>query len=305
MTSLSAALFPVIAAICLGGLLGRTTDLFKGPALSGLVSTVGIPALLLHSILAINMDLSLMADLIVITLLYVVLMTGATIVMLRFCPGVTRIRSYLPALVNPNTGNMGVPVCFALFGQESVALALVISSVIQVSHFTLGVGCLSGDYTVKALCRNGPVLALICGALLLAADVSVPVPVLNTLDMLGAITVPVMLMQLGSSVFNLKAEGARHILRPLLLSIWRPLAGLFIAWLALIIWPFSPPLSDLQAKVFLVQGAMPVAVLSYVLAVKYGAGQEDSPQQDIAIMILSSLIFSLVLVAVAHTLGVF
>ena len=49
MTSLSAALFPVIAAICLGGLLGRTTDLFKGPALSGLVSTVGIPALLLHS----------------------------------------------------------------------------------------------------------------------------------------------------------------------------------------------------------------------------------------------------------------
>jgi len=296
MISLASALFPVIAMIILGAVLGRTTGLFKGPGPAGLVSTVGIPTLLLHSVLSINMDLSLMADLIFITLLYVVLMAVITAVMLKLSG--QPVRGYLPALVNPNTGNMGVPVCFALFGQESVALALVVSSVIQVSHFTLGVGCLSGDFSLKALSRNGPVIALIIGVLLLSTDTSLPVPVMNTLQMLGAITVPVMLMQLGSSVANLNITHARHLLRPLLLSLWRPVAGLAVAWLALILWPFKPAFSELEAGVFLVQGAMPIAVLSYVLAVKY-----KGPEEDIAVMILFSLIASLIVVAVAHSAG--
>lgn len=287
---LSEALVPLLALIVLGAILGRKTDYFEGRALSGLVSAVGIPALLLHSVLSMDLSLFEMGNLVSATVAWLVLMALVTAAVLKLLG--LPVRSYLPALVHPNTGNMGVPVCFALFGPASLGFAMVISSVIQVSHFTLGIGCLSGRFSLKTMLRNGPVLALIAGAILVALNAELPSPVMKTLDMLGAITVPIMLMQLGSSVANLKLNGARDILRPLGFSLYRPLAGLAVAWLLLLAWP----LDGLQAQVFLVQSAMSVAVLSYVLAVRY-----DGPTREIALMIPFSLVVSLV-VAVAFSL---
>ena len=132
--------------------------------------------------------------------------------------------------------------------------------------------------------KNGPVLALIAGAFLLATNIRPPGPVMITLDMLGSITVPIMLMQLGSSIANLRLSGARDMLRPLVFSLYRPLGGLALAWVLLLIWP----LSAMEAQVFLIQCAMPVAVMSYVLSVRY-----QGPSQEIALTIPMSLLVSL------------
>jgi predicted permease len=279
---LTEALFPLLSLITLGAVLGRKTDFFDGKALAGLVTTVGIPALLLHSVLGMDMDIFKMGELVGITVVWLVVMSVVTALLLAMSG--LPVRSYLPALVHPNTGNMGIPVCFALFGSQSLGLAVVISSVIQVSHFTLGIGCLSGRLSVRAMLRNGPVLALIAGAFLLAANVRLPGPVMTTLDMLGSITVPVMLMQLGSSIANLKLSGVRDMLRPLVFSLYRPLGGLAMAWALLLVWP----LDTLEEQVFLIQCAMPVAVMSYVLAVRY-----QGPSQEIALTIPVSLMVSL------------
>jgi predicted permease len=284
---LSEALFPLLSLIILGAVLGRTTDFFDGSALSGLVTSVGIPALLLHSVLSMDMDISGMGALVGVTVLWLVVMSVVTALVLTVIG--LPVRSYLPALVHPNTGNMGIPVCFALFGSQSLGLAVVMSSVIQVSHFTLGVGCLSGRLSVRAMAKNGPVLALIVGALLLVADIRLPGPVMTTLDMLGSITIPVMLMLLGSSIVSLKLAGARDMLRPLAFSVYRPLVGLALAWLLLLVWP----LGVLASQVFLIQSAMSVAVMSYVLAVRY-----QGPHQEIALTIPLSLAVSLGVVVV-------
>lgn len=284
---LAGALVPLLSLIMLGAVLGRTTDFFEGRALSGLVTSVGIPALLLHSVLSMDMDISGMGALVGMTVVWLLVMSVCTALLL-FAFGLP-VRSYLPALVHPNTGNMGIPVCFALFGPQSLGLAVVISSVIQVSHFTLGIGCLSGRFSMRAMLKNGPVLALIAGALLLAANIRLPGPVMTTLDMLGAITIPVMLMLLGSSIASLRLRGPRAMLKPLAFSLYRPLAGLALAWLLLLVWP----LAELEAQVFLIQCAMPVAVMSYVLAVRY-----QGPSQEIALTIPLSLLVSLGVVVV-------
>ena len=279
---LTEALVPLLSLILLGAILGRKTDFFDGKALAGLVTTVGIPALLLHSVLSMDMDILGMGALVGITVAWLVVMAMVTALLLTLAG--LPVRSYLPALVHPNTGNMGVPVCFALFGPQSLGLAVVISSVIQVSHFTLGIGCLSGRFSIRAMLKNGPVLALIAGAFLLATNIRPPGPVMITLDMLGSITVPIMLMQLGSSIANLRLSGARDMLRPLVFSLYRPLGGLALAWVLLLIWP----LSAMEAQVFLIQCAMPVAVMSYVLSVRY-----QGPSQEIALTIPMSLLVSL------------
>ena len=279
---LTEALVPLLSLILLGAVLGRKTDFFDGKALAGLVTTVGIPALLLHSVLSMDMDIFGMGSLVGVTVAWLVVMAMVTAVLLSLAG--LPVRSYLPALVHPNTGNMGIPVCFALFGPQSLGLAVVISSVIQVSHFTLGIGCLSGRLSIRAMLKNGPVLALIAGAFLLATNIRPPGPVMITLDMLGSITVPIMLMQLGSSIANLRLSGARDMLRPLVFSLYRPLGGLALAWVLLLIWP----LSGMEAQVFLIQCAMPVAVMSYVLSVRY-----QGPSQEIALTIPMSLLVSL------------
>lgn len=279
---LTEALVPLLSLILLGAILGRKTDFFDGKALAGLVTTVGIPALLLHSVLSMDMGILGMGALVGITVAWLVVMAMVTALLLTLAG--LPVRSYLPALVHPNTGNMGVPVCFALFGPQSLGLAVVISSVIQVSHFTLGIGCLSGRFSIRAMLKNGPVLALIAGAFLLATNIRPPGPVMITLDMLGSITVPIMLMQLGSSIANLRLSGARDMLRPLVFSLYRPLGGLALAWVLLLIWP----LSAMEAQVFLIQCAMPVAVMSYVLSVRY-----QGPSQEIALTIPMSLLVSL------------
>ena len=279
---LTEALVPLLSLILLGAILGRKTDFFDGKALAGLVTTVGIPALLLHSVLSMDMGILGMGALVGITVAWLVVMAMVTALLLTLAG--LPVRSYLPALVHPNTGNMGIPVCFALFGPQSLGLAVVISSVIQVSHFTLGIGCLSGRFSIRAMLKNGPVLALIAGAFLLATNIRPPGPVMITLDMLGSITVPIMLMQLGSSIANLRLSGARDMLRPLMFSLYRPLGGLALAWVLLLIWP----LSAMEAQVFLIQCAMPVAVMSYVLSVRY-----QGPSQEIALTIPMSLLVSL------------
>lgn len=279
---LTEALVPLLSLILLGAILGRKTDFFDGKALAGLVTTVGIPALLLHSVLSMDMGILGMGALVGITVAWLVVMAMVTALLLTLAG--LPVRSYLPALVHPNTGNMGIPVCFALFGPQSLGLAVVISSVIQVSHFTLGIGCLSGRFSIRAMLKNGPVLALIAGAFLLATNIRPPGPVMITLDMLGSITVPIMLMQLGSSIANLRLSGARDMLRPLVFSLYRPLGGLALAWALLLIWP----LSAMEAQVFLIQCAMPVAVMSYVLSVRY-----QGPSQEIALTIPMSLLVSL------------
>tara|TARA_R100000656_G_scaffold39271_2_gene32906 strand:- start:1015 stop:1896 length:882 start_codon:yes stop_codon:yes gene_type:complete len=279
---LTEALVPLLSLILLGAILGRKTDFFDGKALAGLVTTVGIPALLLHSVLSMDMGIFGMGALVGITVAWLVVMAMVTALLLTLAG--LPVRSYLPALVHPNTGNMGIPVCFALFGPQSLGLAVVISSVIQVSHFTLGIGCLSGRFSIRAMLKNGPVLALIAGAFLLATNIRPPGPVMITLDMLGSITVPIMLMQLGSSIANLRLSGARDMLRPLVFSLYRPLGGLALAWVLLLIWP----LSAMEAQVFLIQCAMPVAVMSYVLSVRY-----QGPSQEIALTIPMSLLVSL------------
>ena len=288
---LANALVPLFSLIALGAVLGRKTDFFDGRALSGLVTTVGIPALLLHSVLSMDMKIGQMGELVAITVVWIVVMALVTAAVLRLAG--FRVRDYLPALVHPNTGNMGVPVCYALFGPQSLGLAMVISSVIQISHFTLGIGCLSKQFSLAALVRNGPVLALAAGAGLLATETTLPVPVMTTLDMLGSITVPIMLMQLGSSIANLRLSGGREMLWPVAFSFYRPLAGLGVAWLVLLFWP----LGQAQAQIFLVQCAMPVAVMSYVLAVRY-----HGPAQAIALTIPLSVVVSLA-VAIAFSLG--
>jgi predicted permease len=267
-------------------LLSRKTDYLDSPTLGALVSHIGVPALLLTSVLSMKMDVLGMAKLVGTTVLILAIVAVVTWIFLRLIGQSPRF--YLPPLTNPNTGNLGIPVCYALFGDEGLAAAVVISSVVQISHFTLGVGCMSGGVSPRQLIKNGPILALIIGAVVLSLGLSLPDPVMKTLSMLGGITLPIMLMLLGRSVAQLSWSDRSAFGRTLLFSAWRPFIGVAVALLVTRI----VPLSETETLTMLVQQAMPMAVISYMLTARY-----KGPADEVAMMILLSMPFSLLVVS--------
>lgn len=276
------ALTPIILLAGLGILLSKKTQYLDSPQLGALVSNIGIPALLLHSILNMKMELSGMLSLVAVTIVILFLVGLASFVFLKLLK--LPVRFYLPPLVNPNTGNLGTPVAYALFGNEGLAVAIVVSSVVQISHFTLGVGFMSGSYHPKQLLKNGPVLALLAGAILSALQVSLPTPVMNTLGMLSAITLPIMLMLLGKSLASLTVGDQSKIKRVVSFSLFRPIVGAGIA--ALVVPFFGFNLIE-SATIVMLHG-MSVAVISYMLATRF-----SGPKDEIALMIMLSLPVSL------------
>lgn len=279
------ALFPVVFCAALGWLLAKRTALLSAPGLSQLVTQIGLPALILNALLGMEAPLAEVSATAVAILLVLVVsaLLGAAVLQLS---GLS-VRGYLSMLVNPNTGNLGIPLVFALLGQDALVHAVVISTVVQISHFTLGIWLLSGRFTLKSVLGNASIIALLVGGVWHAAQLPTPTAIISTLDLLAGMTIPVMLLLLGRSLAGIDLRELRRLGRILGLSFGRVALGISAA--TLVIWLM--PLAPVVAQTLLLQASMPVAVISYILASHY-----DGPKDDIAAVTLISIPLSLLAV---------
>ncbi|CAG9297867.1 AEC family transporter [Celerinatantimonas diazotrophica] len=289
-----AAIMPVLIVASLGAWLSVKTAYLDDPNLPRLIVNVGMPCLLLHSMLAGHVDFLGMGKLVAASLFALAGMVIVSFVVIKLV-GV-RIRYFLPVLVNPNTGNLGIPIAMSLLGDQGLAGAVIISSIIEISHFTLGIGCMSGTYSPKRLLANPPVIALVTGGLLSGFHVPIPHFVLQAFDLLGAITVPIMLLMLGRSLAHMKVHEA-HWGRLAVLSIYRPAIGLLMAWCAGTLLH----LSALHMANLMIACSMPVAVLNYIFSVRY-----NGPVNDVAgltFLTLPTALIALVIIKIYFIAG--
>jgi len=282
LSSITLALTPIILIAGLGFLLGKRTDYLDAPQIGNLISNIGMPALLLTSVLSMNMEIYSMAKILFASILILFTMTLITLAFLKLTG--QSIRFYLSPLVNPNAGNLGIPIAYALFGESGLAVAVVVSSVVQISHFTLGVGLMSGQYHPKQLLKNGPVIALLIGVIALSLSSKLPDAIMNTLTMVSQITLPMMLLLLGNSLSKLTFKDSGKLKNAVLFSFYRPFMGTLVALGITSLLPLTP----VEKSVLIILNAMPVAVISYMLATKY-----KGPKEEMALMILVSLPISL------------
>ncbi len=269
-TAFVAAILPVFIIASVGAILSRKTAYLDDPNLPKLIVNVGMPCLLLYSMLGEHIDFLGMGKLVLASVCTLVAMVVCSLVLLKIMR--LPIRFYLPVLVNPNTGNLGIPIAYALLGEQGLAGAVIISSIIEISHFTLGIGLMSGSYSPRQIIANPPVIALAIGAALLGLNVPIPQFLLQVFDMLGSITVPVMLLMLGRSLAHMRVYDTRWV-RLFFLSLYRPAIGLAMGWMAAVLWGLSP----LHTANLMIACSMPVAVLNYIFATRY-----NGPVNDVA-----------------------
>jgi predicted permease len=143
-------------------------------------------------------------------------------------------RTYLAPLIFGNTGNLGLPVCYLAFGD------------------------------VRKVVQEPLVGATLLGALFLWQGWQTPTFLTNTLELIGQIAIPLMLITLGVAVARLKLEAVG---RAVWLSAVKVILCIAVAWAAGVYFE----LPHVALAVLILQASTPVAVTSYLLAAKYDA----------------------------------
>ncbi|WP_281859273.1 AEC family transporter [Litoreibacter halocynthiae] len=177
------------------------------------------------------------------------------------------VRTYLAPLIFGNTGNLGLPLALFAFGDEGLGYAVVIFAIMAIYSFTFGVWLVSGGGSVSKVIKEPLVGATLLGALFLVMDWETPRFLTNSIDLIGQMAIPMMLITLGVAVARLKPQGVSKAIVASLLKACICITAAVAAGL----W-FG--LSQIPLAVLILQVSTPVAVTSYLLSVKYEADSD-------------------------------
>lgn len=203
--------------------------------------------------------------------------------------------SYLPALMFPNCGNLGLPLCYFAFGDVGLALAIGIFTITSLGQFTLGVALASGQWSLKRLAQSPIIYALAAAFAFILLGIKPPRWLANTTDLLGQMAIPLLLVALGASLAQLKVERAA---RAIGLSLVRLVGGFAVGLgVAAALTQFMD-LDPVARGVLILQASMPVAVFNYLFAARYQREPADIAGMVVLTTLISVLTAPLILLMV-------
>jgi predicted permease len=271
-----AAVVPVLLMTLLGFVLARLGRPVQGDMLHFLVVHIGSPALIFTALL--KNDLSGTA-----LLGYAVAATAAMALfgLLGWCLlrlNALSTHAFLPSLMFGNTGNLGLPLALYAAGPAGLGYAAVVHTISAVGNFTLGQAIASGRTDWKAVVSSPALLAALLGLGVGQFHVSLPLWLTNTLELPASITIPLMLLMLGTSLATIEVKSVG---RTVALSALRIGMGTAVGFA--MAWAFG--MSGVPRAMFILQLSMPVAVYNYLFAL---VGRTD-PEGVASIVMVSTL----------------
>lgn len=275
-------LFQIIAPVFLCAGLGfywsKSGRPFHIETVTALVTNIGAPMLIFATLMKLNMDLNTLFEFAYVNLLALLLFFVIGFLILKFLR--YDFRAYLPGLMFSNTGNMGLPLCLFAFGEQGLVLAITVFTVSAILQFTLGIWLASGSSSMGMVFKTPLIYSVILALLLKISGINLPSTIIETAQMLGYMTIPLMLMALGVSLANLSVG---HIKRATILSVIRLSMGFAVGVILADIFD----LTGISRGVLIIESAMPVAVFNYLFALKY-----DRAPKEVAGMVLVSTLLS-------------
>lgn len=187
-------------------------------------------------------------------------------------------KTFLPPMMFNNSGNLGIPLVLLAFGEHALPAAVVLFMVENMLHFTVGIYLLDSRNNLLSILRTPVILASIAGIGWSLSGWVMPKAIHTFIEMLGQISIPLMLFALGVRMTQIDLSQWRIGLLGALLC---PLSGVIIA---LSVQPLLQ-LDNIQFGYLVLFGALPPAVLNYMIAEKY----KQQPQQVASIVLLGNM----------------
>ncbi|WP_343498817.1 AEC family transporter [Achromobacter denitrificans] len=252
-------MLPLLSCVGIGALWAKRDLPFGGSFITTLVTSVTTPALVFHTFVTTHLDDRALADVAVATLLALLLCGLVCALWLKVWK--LPVRTLLPTASLPNAGNLGLPISQMAFGDAGLSVAVAFFAVNSFVMHTLAVRLLPGVNT-KGSWKSPILLASVVAVALRMLHVPVPDWIVETSRMLGAVTVPLMLLSLGHALALIPSGGLRNGAK---VAVMRLVVGL-AAGLA-VVWALD--LEQVLAGALSLQMAMPCAVVSYMYVKRY------------------------------------
>ncbi|SET52427.1 hypothetical protein SAMN05660297_02665 [Natronincola peptidivorans] len=182
------------------------------------------------------------------------------------------------ALIFPNSGFIGFPIAYVVFGEIGVFYMAIVNMMSDVFLWTFGVRLLQrssitsmkpskGTHHVSLLSQmmNPCIVAVFIGFGLFLTSTKLPLVIYNSLDLLGSITTPLSMIFIGSMLGDLKVNQIFNDVKIILCCFIRLLILPFIIWGILKLFN----LDEMLLQILVIATALPVAVGMSIVAAKY------------------------------------
>jgi len=277
MSVILPAVLPVFITALIGYALAKANRPFDNKTITFLVASIGTPALVFFNLSKTTVAAGALA-----------VIAAATIVAISFYLAVGAIalkalglkwRTYLPSLAFPNAGNLGLPLALYAAGEEGLNYAIVIFAITSIVNLTAGQAIAAGRNNFFAVLKSPILPAVALGLILAYGGIPIPLFASNTLEMLSGLTIPLMLLMLGTSLAKIKVTTFG---RSAVLSVVRIGMGVVAGFTLAALFGFTGP----ERIAFVLQCAMPVAVFNYVFAQMY----DNEPGEVASLVVVSTLL---------------
>lgn len=274
---LFAIIAPVFICAGIGFIWAKKEHPYDVDLVTALMTNIGTPCLVFFTLMDADLDPNAFASMALLSVVAILSFTVVSGAVLKLTG--SDFRAYLPSLMFPNSGNMGLPLCLLAFGEPGLALAIVFFTISAVAQFTIGMMISSGSMSFRGLVRIPILYAVAAAVALMGLGLESPAVITNTTRILGGMTIPMMLITLGVSLARLRVAA---LPRSTLLSLLRLLMGFAVGvGLSEVLG-----LEGLERGVLIVQSSMPVAVFNYLFAQRY----KRAPEEVAGMVVISTAI---------------
>jgi hypothetical protein len=282
LLSVAPVVAPVLLTTAAGYAWKRLGQGFDHIFVTRLITSLGAPCLVFSTLSQSSLSFAAISSLALATIACIAWFAGWGLLGLRLSGQPWRV--YLPALVFPNIGNIGLPVCLYAFGPDGLSLAMVYFTICSMLQFTIGEAIAAGRFRLSSLLKVPFVYAALLAVGFSLSETQPPAWLLNVTSLIGGLTVPLMLLALGVALAELRIA---HMKKALAAALAR--LGLGMTGALAVIYLFG--LTGIPAGVLLVQSMMPVAVFNYLFAKIYG----NAPEEVAGTVIVSTVLTYLLL----------
>lgn len=267
--------FPLVAVVSVGFFYGRARKPDMSTA-NQINMDLFCPALIFSVMSSKSFDLGTYQNL---ALGAAAVVLGSGLLLWPICRLIgVKARTFLPPMMFSNSGNLGLPLIVLAFGEEALPVAVLLFLIENTLHFSVGVYLLDHRTHPLSLFRIPMIQASVLGILWGTFNLPLPEAVGTFINMLGQISIPLMLFALGVRMISVDFSKWRI---GLLGAILCPLSGVAIA---LALQPLLQ-LSETQFGYLILFGALPPAVLNYMVAERYN----QEPEQVASIVLLGNM----------------
>jgi len=268
---------PITLITMIGYILGRSSVGLQSRTISSLVILVATPALVFNTLTAMHVDLGTIGRMAGAALFCLVI--GGAIAAAGLAVFGASMRSFLPSLMLPNSGNMGLPLVVLAFGSEGARLGISFFFVVALFQYSVGLSISSGSLRLGDIAQQPLVYSVSLVLLVTWLNLPVPEVILKTTEMLGGMMIPAMLIMLGTSLATLKVSDLGPSLA---VAVGRLLIGISAG----VSVNYLLGLTGIAAGIVFLMSAMPSAIVTYVFAERF----QQTPTRVAGAVVMSTLL---------------